>query len=124
MSDDKPRSDAYRSGQVYAVLEVLRRLGGVPGGPRFGDEDVRRNASRRPLHVMAEPFLMLGKCYGWARRKDRVAADTLLRSLPDLMPLATKGDPFPGSLTDDQQAGFLQGRLDQLEAIAEKTGVR
>ncbi|WP_405459458.1 hypothetical protein OG786_20010 [Streptomyces sp. NBC_00101] len=121
MSEGPTRTDAYRSGQVYAVLEVLQRLS-PGGGQRLSEEGHRSRTAGRPLGHLREALALAGKHYMEARRVHPVGAvDTIFGLLPDAMPVARE---FPGSLDPASQSEFLRGREDQIAVIEKKTGVR
>ncbi|MFD3655723.1 hypothetical protein ACTU45_23460 [Streptomyces sp. 24-1644] len=114
-------SDAYRSGQLYAALEALQKLGDV-GFRALGRPESRARAAAKPLTHLRDPLWMVGRSYDAARRRGRAAAaGSVFRSIPDLMP---SGKELPGSLGPEEQKEFLLGRQAQEDAIAEETGFR
>lgn len=121
MTDDGTRTDAYRSGRVYAVLEVLQRLS-PGGGLRLGEDGHRARTAEKPLGHLREALALAGKYYMDARRKHPVeSVDTVFGILPDAMPVARE---FPGSLDAKGQAEFLRGREEQIALIERRAGVR
>ncbi|MFC9244438.1 hypothetical protein ACFT7S_10530 [Streptomyces sp. NPDC057136] len=120
MSGEQP-SDAYRSGQLYAALATLQKLGDIDFCA-LGRPESRARAAAKPLTHLREPLWMVGKSYDAARRRGRAAAaGAVFRSIPDLMP---SGRELPGSLGPEQQQEFLLGWQAQVDAIAEETGYR
>ncbi|MCX5397149.1 hypothetical protein [Streptomyces sp. NBC_00102] len=121
MTDDGTRTDAYRSGRVYAVLEVLQRLS-PGGGARLGEDGHRARTAEKPLGHLRDALASAGKFYMEARRKHPVeSVDTVFGMLPDAMPVARE---FPGSLDAKGQAEFLRGREEQMALIEKTAGVR
>lgn len=121
MSEEKPRSEAYRCGQVYAVIEVLQAL--RPGGGwKLSGESYRLETSVTPMTNLRIAMSEVGKHYIEARLKHPVGeVDKVFGMLPDAMP--SKSD-FPGRLQGGEPAEFLQGREDQIALIRKETSLR
>lgn len=121
MTDEKPRTDAYRSGQVYAVIEVLESL--HPGGGwTMAGESHRVATSVRPRGNLRNAMAWVGKHYIDARLKHPVGdVDKVFGMLGDAMP--SKND-FPGELKGEGPTEFLRGREDQIALIKKETGLR
>ncbi|MGW2839941.1 hypothetical protein ACWCWD_19360 [Streptomyces sp. NPDC001493] len=121
MSEEKPRSEAYRCGQVYAVIEVLQGLDPV-GGWKLSGESYRADTSVKPMGNLRNAMSGVGKHYIEARLRHPVGdVDKVFGMLRDAMPL--KSD-FPGSLEHGEPAEFLQGREDQIALIKKETSLR
>ncbi|WP_327175916.1 hypothetical protein OG599_11670 [Streptomyces sp. NBC_01335] len=121
MSEEKPRSEAYRCGQVYAVIEVLQAL--RPGGGwKLSGEGYRIDTSVTPMTNLRIAMSEVGKHYIEARLRHPVGeVDKVFGMLRDAMPL--KND-FPGRLEGEAPGEFLQGREDQIALIKKETSLR
>ncbi|MFF7362281.1 hypothetical protein [Streptomyces sp. NPDC008125] len=121
MSGEKQRTEAYRCGQVYAVIEVLEGLR-PGGGCKLSGESCRAETSVKPMGNLRIAVSGVGKHYIEARLKHPVGdVDKVFGMLRDAMPL--KND-FPGRLEGEGPAEFLQGREDQIALIKKETGLR
>ncbi|MGW2282454.1 hypothetical protein [Streptomyces sp. NPDC001770] len=121
MNGEKPRTEAYRCGQVYAVIEVLESL--HPGGGwKLSGESYRVETSVKPMGNLRIAMSGVGKHYIEARLRHPAGdVDKVFGMLRDAMP---SEKDFPGSLDGEGSAEFLQGREDQIAVIKKETGLR
>ncbi|MFI2113095.1 hypothetical protein ACH489_01400 [Streptomyces rubiginosohelvolus] len=100
-------TDAYRCGQLYAVITALEKLASPNGRSALDLPGARAKAAKRPYDHLHKPlnraveFLMAAR----ARRKG-TEAEALFLAIPALLPQTLN---LPRSFGDTQQEQFGDG---------------
>ncbi|MFJ9676732.1 hypothetical protein ACIRP2_01545 [Streptomyces sp. NPDC101194] len=111
MSEPQP-STAYRCGQLYATLHVLRSVG--TGDRALDKQEARDKVQKRPEEHLGTPLSKAAQYVMAARRKgaDRgKAADELFRAIADFIPANGK---LPAALGEGEKEEFATGFHQQM----------
>ncbi|MFJ9109357.1 hypothetical protein [Streptomyces sp. NPDC102283] len=106
MANAQP-TDAYRCGQLYAVITALEKLASPNGRSALDQPGTRARAAKRPYEFLHKPlnraveFLMAAR----VRRKG-AEAEALFLAIPGLLPDSLN---LPRTLSDAQQEQFGDG---------------
>ncbi|MFF2407215.1 hypothetical protein [Streptomyces sp. NPDC058092] len=119
MSDAQP-STAYRCGQLYAALHVLRYVG--TGDRALDKQEARDKVLKRPKEHLGPPLSKAAHYLIEARQKGSErgkAAAELFRAIADFIPADGK---LPATLREGEKGEFTKGFHQQMAEYAPAHG--